>query len=567
METAKQADWRYSAVGSAAVVALGLTFCVAPHAVGAREVCAGNCDSGGTVTVDEIITLVNIALGSAPPSACPAGIPPGRDVDITLIVEAVGNALAEGCGKCGNGEVDPGETCDDGGTCTGGTNAGTHCTAETDCTGNGICVGGTKVYFACADDRGCPGGTCVRCKTFGGDGCAANCTLETDVTMKLVPGVVRPIDPIIRPGTSGAVVYGDMLAVPLPLAGSQVVTIGEQGASGEVPAIVKANSIQFPSIPVSAIACACWRGVAAKTCGGTLYDIDAVTPSEDCTEGFTAGDTVCTTKGLAPCSFLHGPGNAASGVVGCGAAGYSPVDILVVGGGSGTPITLSGSGPSGSALFLSNNAIGAISGECTGTDAANYGNDGAFCTDDDPQDVRGDPSPRLNVTGTATGKIENANGVDGDGLGPFSVTGSPFSCDVLLSNHHRFGGGCLAGVSVSLNFDTIVTSLMCASAAGSTPTPGPAACRAQGAQPAGLCGVGGDRRQDPPDAERARRRESALDTSQSSATRTTPSPPCRVRGVPTSKDRAIGVPSPSRPRADYRERAPRGAERRTGLGS
>src|SRR5262249_24351009 len=31
---------------------------------------------------------------------------------------------------CGNGVVEPGEDCDNGGTCVGGTNAGTHCTAE-----------------------------------------------------------------------------------------------------------------------------------------------------------------------------------------------------------------------------------------------------------------------------------------------------------------------------------------------------------------------------------------------------------------------------------------------------
>jgi len=45
------------------------------------------------VDVSDIITLVNIALESAQPTACPHGIPSGRGVDITLIIEAVNNAL------------------------------------------------------------------------------------------------------------------------------------------------------------------------------------------------------------------------------------------------------------------------------------------------------------------------------------------------------------------------------------------------------------------------------------------------------------------------------------------
>jgi len=117
--------------------------------------------------------------------------------------------------QCGNGIVEAGEACDDGGTCIGGTNAGTHCMAETDCTGNGVCEGGTKSFFACAGDTGCPGGKCIHCKTFGGDGCAANCTLETDVVMALKPGVVQGLD--IIPGTSGAIIHSDILTIPLPL--------------------------------------------------------------------------------------------------------------------------------------------------------------------------------------------------------------------------------------------------------------------------------------------------------------------------------------------------------------
>jgi len=55
--------------------------------------CVGDCDASSDVTVNEIITLVNIDLGTADGSACPHGIPSGSSVDITLIIQAVNNDL------------------------------------------------------------------------------------------------------------------------------------------------------------------------------------------------------------------------------------------------------------------------------------------------------------------------------------------------------------------------------------------------------------------------------------------------------------------------------------------
>jgi hypothetical protein len=46
--------------------------------------------------VNEIITLVNIALGTAQPSACASGVPSGAEVNVALIMQAVNNAL-NGC--------------------------------------------------------------------------------------------------------------------------------------------------------------------------------------------------------------------------------------------------------------------------------------------------------------------------------------------------------------------------------------------------------------------------------------------------------------------------------------
>ena len=44
---------------------------VAAHAL--AEPCAGDCNGDGIVTIDELITAVNVDLGVAPPDTCPAG--------------------------------------------------------------------------------------------------------------------------------------------------------------------------------------------------------------------------------------------------------------------------------------------------------------------------------------------------------------------------------------------------------------------------------------------------------------------------------------------------------------
>jgi len=63
-------------------------------------VCVGDCDGKGSVTIDELITLVNIALGTAEPSDCSnGGLPIGGDVDIAVLIQAVNHALS----VCGAG--------------------------------------------------------------------------------------------------------------------------------------------------------------------------------------------------------------------------------------------------------------------------------------------------------------------------------------------------------------------------------------------------------------------------------------------------------------------------------
>jgi Ca2+-binding EF-hand superfamily protein len=60
--------------------------------------CVGDCNNDHSVTVDEILTMVNIALGNADMSTCKDG-DANKDGQITVdeILTAVNNAL-NGCG-------------------------------------------------------------------------------------------------------------------------------------------------------------------------------------------------------------------------------------------------------------------------------------------------------------------------------------------------------------------------------------------------------------------------------------------------------------------------------------
>jgi hypothetical protein len=58
--------------------------------------CPGDCDGDGSVTVNELVIAVNIALGTADPSSCPAACRDEGGVTIHCLVEAV-NAALNGC--------------------------------------------------------------------------------------------------------------------------------------------------------------------------------------------------------------------------------------------------------------------------------------------------------------------------------------------------------------------------------------------------------------------------------------------------------------------------------------
>ncbi len=370
---------------------------------------------------------------------------------------------------CGNGVVEGDEECDDGGICIGGDNAGTACTSESDCIGNGVCVSGAKIGSACTSDLDCPGSQCVRCRTFGGDGCAANCTFESQVTG------------LLGPGTKAQLYNETFTTSPLSLniTGWQTFTIGKV-RNGELPVVVRAEDATLDRISVSTLACACVRTVAAKTCGGTLFEADGQTLATDC----SLVDN-CAGLGKPPCAFLHGPGNAISGTIGC--SGFGPVEMTWTQDAGGTPppspgtpppgsgppvISLSGTGPAGSGLFLTTVRIGNVSGACPVTPVPTptpggtptpfpYGPDGLFCTDDDPEEFRGNPNSIPLMTGLVQVRVLNhyhsvlKKAVPIPTLAPAGIQGAPFDCAAMLGPDPSVVGASIVGGFTSLNLPTL----------------------------------------------------------------------------------------------------------------
>jgi hypothetical protein len=393
---------------------------------------------------------------------------------------------------CGNGRIDPDEECDNGGICVGGTNAGTVCTSESQCQGSGVCFGSVNEAQQCDQDAECDGGKCIRCKPFGNDGCASNCTLEVTVPAYLRPGLRNDLT------TSRAVIFAESFPVGLPLnlTGQTEYTIGKR-RNGRIPVAVSQNATRLPQIPVGTLACACLRGLAAKTCGGYLLDKEG-NLSPEC-----ALNDTCAEQGLEPCAFLHGPGNTSSGVIGC--EGLPAVNLLFEQDAGGTlppppptppegstraTFTLTGAGGPGSAIIINTNRIGQAApppsngnnpcivqpGNASTPQAALYGPDLVFCTDDDPEAARGNPNSLPQTTGTATAVIYNHYRVvqmDTIDIGPESATGAPFSCAALETASPNLFGSRVAGAFTSINLPTlgdIVVTNQFAFAQSPTPT-------------------------------------------------------------------------------------------------
>jgi hypothetical protein len=419
-----------------------------------------------------------------------------------------------GCGRfafaqCGDGVTQGGEDCDDGGVCLGGMNAGTACSAEADCLGNGICIGGTRAHYGCASDAGCPDGACRHCVPQGGDGCAANCTSERDVPFDFILGEA-PEDnpPVLTPHTSGVILDRGFVSIPEPFLGTcdgknnvigncypnddcgrggtctqfpgETLTIGKP-RDGKIPVVIKADSVHIPAIktiPGGGTGCWCFRGVRTKTCGGVFFEADGITDASNCTPTLTAGDSVCT--GKAPCTFIHGEGNTASGEIGCDGLDNINVTFAQDSGGAsavaGPPvITVSGVGGPGSASLLYSLGVSVAFGACYSLDPS-VGPDHIYCTADDSTGGFAYMGTSPAVTGTATAVVHNADMTDGE-YGPVSVSGVPFSCTALEQGNAAGAGLVQAFDLLHLEVlgDLVVSAQYFAAGTPGTPTPTPTA--------------------------------------------------------------------------------------------
>jgi hypothetical protein len=314
-------------------------------------------------------------------------------------------------GYCGNRVVEGTEQCDDGGVCVDGADAGQPCRLSFDCEGDGQCV------------------------AVGGDGCAANCTVETEVDLPLISGSVRDGD--LADGTSGLVVVGTGAApYAVPFGGTLRLRVGGE-RQHEVPVVIRARP-DVPAVPLDD-GCACIGAAVRKTCGGLQIERDQRTPVVDC----TVDASVCA--GKAPCVPVYGAGNLGAGTARCDA--LSGVDVSLAADLRDPPSVtthLSGTGGSGSARVPAALTLTVHSGSCSGV-GLDYGPDGIRCTEDDGVDPAAEVLvlPMTLTTSTAAGLVSPASG-EGQ-VGPVDAAGIAFNCGALRAGDPRGVG--LVGAS------------------------------------------------------------------------------------------------------------------------
>jgi cysteine-rich repeat protein len=336
---------------------------------------------------------------------------------------------------------------------------------------DGICGDGVRQGSEQCDDG----------NNYGGDGCAANCTLESDLTLNLGS---------VETSKSNALVQSELFSIPLPITGSQVLTVGArrtrpvQGADGftnfapgDLPfaAVVAKNRGRLEPIAVPGLICACIRGVTLQACGGR--PVSPADHSKICTlDVFENIDpSVCPANDA--CKPVFGPGVSLAGDLGCNGTRDLDYDFTLDSKTAAATFSRGGSEVDLGGTALSFDALGFIMdmGSCApDTMNPSKGADGLPCTDDDDAGAQGQPQVLLLTTGTARASVLNANSQDGKNIDGdsqcgdaecvTSTAGTATTCDDILDGAPA--GICMAGALASLGLpatgDIVVPIRYCA---------------------------------------------------------------------------------------------------------
>jgi cysteine-rich repeat protein len=425
----------------------------------AQDECAGDCNLNDIVAINELVLCVNIVLESAELSACePCDVDNSGVVQINELIAAVNRALSScddtpGDARCGNNMVQTGEECDDG-------------------------------------------------NNFSGDGCAPNCTNESQRS-----GVFDSTQTIAQVQAAFALIG------PLNLTGSQTFQVGKLRnepvmgpdgtqifAAGEVPVGIRAVDLDIQPVSVLGAVCACVRGIPAPELfgegmsgsgsvgcgpsglGNTSYRIvqdHNTTPGDpgNLTSAESPDDPECDDQTTLPGGTVS---NACRELE--DADCMDPERYMHPGVCNGPRILtqINSPGQRGDAFILNNSAIGQLAGgncDLTGprpggtcpAQLEDYGPDCLPCTDDDLD--MGVANNLPTTTGAAEAAIVDAN----NGMTTIAVgqncQGAPcvaraegqlLDCDRLMDPNGSLSGGSLVvafpGIDTLTLADTVTTT-------------------------------------------------------------------------------------------------------------
>ncbi len=334
---------------------------------------------------------------------------------------------------------------------------------------------------ACGDGGLDEGEACDDGNSFGGDGCATNCTLEQ----------VRSAT--LDPASSQTVIELSAFPVAVGLTGTSTVITGASrdgeirnpsgeivSNPGEIPVVLTADELRIAPAAVTGLVCLCLRGVETPAfgpgnmgagflgCGPNGFErpVDYrlvqdhnTTPGSPGNGGGEqlADDPECNDR-------VVGPSGEVSTACreGTGAECRRPQSIhpgvcnsprvLEVAGGTAAR----GAGVIDSRVSVSILQDGGVcasrrfpNGSCWFQD---YGPDCLPCTDDDA-DIAA-PQELILTTGMASAAVIDALNSPGLTL-EAAAAGTAFDCEALEADADRFGGGALAGARPSLDARTI----------------------------------------------------------------------------------------------------------------